>query len=113
LQDLTVVRVEDGKQAQSNDILLGMVVREFDGQVVKSDKHFTELMESTTGSDVTYKITFGFSVVSPKTLETFTEEFQKINYPLELEFRRWVPAARATSTYYSSCGTVVCGMAPA
>jgi len=58
LKDLKVIFVEDGKQAQSNDILVGMAVCEFDGQVVTSDKHFTELMESTTGCDETCKITF-------------------------------------------------------
>jgi len=80
LKDLTVVVVEDGKQAQSNSILVGMVVCEFDGQFVTSDKHFNELMESTTGSDVTYRITFDnvSADVEPKTLETFITEFQHI-----------------------------------
>jgi len=115
LKDLRVVAVVDGKQAHFNDISLGMSVCEFDRQVVTSDKQFNELLESTDGKDVRYTITFDnvAAEVSTKTLEAFITEFKKITYPAELEFLRWVPAARVTSTYYSSCGTVVCGMAPA
>jgi len=103
LKDLRVVFVKDGKQAHYNDILVGMFVCEFNGQVVMSDEHFTELLEDTKVRDVRYTVTF--STALPKSLETC--------YPLKLDFRRWVPAARATSLYYCTCGTAVCGMAPA
>jgi len=111
-KNLKVVTVIAGLAAEQNWVYEGWIIQEFNKQMVKSDEHLISLVHNARAQNAAYAITFFVPFHVPKALETFVDRMKRLHYPLSIEFRRWVPKARESSEYYSSCGVAACGAGP-